>query len=73
MATHCSTLAWRMPRDRGACWAIVRGVVKSWTRLETKHTAQWGHQSQWVRNLAHLEVKEGFLEEDPKDKGEMGG
>ena len=26
MATHSSILAWRIPMDRGACWAIVHGV-----------------------------------------------
>ena len=33
MATHSSILAWRIPMDRGALWAIVLGVTKSWTRL----------------------------------------
>ena len=32
-ATHSSILAWRIPIDRGACWATVHGVSKSWTRL----------------------------------------
>ena len=31
MATHSSILAWRIPIDRGAWWAIVLGVAKSWT------------------------------------------
>ena len=31
MATHSSILAWRIPMDRGAWWAIVHGVVKSQT------------------------------------------
>ena len=31
MATHFSILAWRIPMDRGACWATVQGVEKSWT------------------------------------------
>ena len=31
MATHCSILAWRIPMDRGAWWATVHGVTKSWT------------------------------------------
>ena len=30
MATHCSILAWGIPMDRGAWWATVRGVAKSW-------------------------------------------
>ena len=29
MATHSSTLAW----NRGAWWAAVHGVARSWTRL----------------------------------------
>ena len=31
MATHSSILAWRIHMDRGAWWATVRGVAKSWT------------------------------------------
>ena len=34
MATHSSILAWRIPMDRGACWATVHGVTKSQTRLK---------------------------------------
>ena len=30
MATHSSILAWRIPMDRGAWWAAVRGVSKIW-------------------------------------------
>ena len=33
MVTHSSILAWRIPMDRGACWAIGYGVPKSWTQL----------------------------------------
>ena len=32
-ATHSSILAWRIPMDRGAWWATVQGVSKSWTQL----------------------------------------
>ena len=35
MVTTCSTLAWRIPMDRGAWWTIVHGVAKRWTRLST--------------------------------------
>ena len=28
MATHSSILAWRVPMDRGAWWAAVRGVAE---------------------------------------------
>ena len=33
MAPHSSTLAWKIPMDRGAWWASVHGVAKSQTRL----------------------------------------
>ena len=33
MAIHSSTLAWRIPMDRGAWWATVHGVAESQTRL----------------------------------------
>ena len=29
IVTHRSILAWRIPKDRGACWAIVHSVSKS--------------------------------------------
>ena len=40
MATHSGILAWRIPMDRGAWWATVRGVTKSRTQLHNK--AQYG-------------------------------
>ena len=33
MATYTSTLAWRIPMDRGACKGTVHGVEKSQTWL----------------------------------------
>ena len=33
MATRSSILAWRIPMDRGAWWAIVHGFAKSPTQL----------------------------------------
>ena len=33
MATHTTILSWRIPMDRGAWWATVHGVIKSWTWL----------------------------------------
>ena len=33
MATHPSILAWRIPMDRGAWWATVHGITKSWAQL----------------------------------------
>ena len=38
MATHCSILGLKNPIDRGAWWAIVHGVAKSWTQLSVTHT-----------------------------------
>ena len=34
MAAHSSILVWRIPMDRGAWWATVHGVTKSWTWLK---------------------------------------
>ena len=36
MATHCSTLAWRIPTDRAAWLATARGVTKSQTWLNSQ-------------------------------------
>ena len=33
MAAHSSILVWRIPTDRGICWATVHRVEKSQTRL----------------------------------------
>ena len=35
MATHSSILAWRIPMDGGAWWAMGQAVSNSWTRLCT--------------------------------------
>ena len=40
MATHSSTLAWRIPMDRGAWRATVHGVTKSQTRLSDNKLLQ---------------------------------
>ena len=34
MATHSSIPAWRIPMDRGAWWAAVHRVTRTWTRLK---------------------------------------
>ena len=31
LAIDSSILAWRTPMDRGAWWAVVHGITKSWT------------------------------------------
>ena len=33
VATHSNVIAWRIPMDREAWWAMVHGVAKSRTRL----------------------------------------
>ena len=38
MATHSSTVTWRIPMDRGAWQGIVHEAAKSWTRLNYYHT-----------------------------------
>ena len=37
MTSHSSILAWRIPTDRGAWWATVRGVTRVTKRLSTQH------------------------------------
>ena len=43
MATHSSILAWRIPMDRGAWRAAVRGITKSWTPLSDKAQHNTAH------------------------------
>ena len=40
MATHSSILAWKIPMDRGAWWAIVHDVTKEQDTTEPLSTAQ---------------------------------
>ena len=42
MATYSRILAWKIPMDREAWWAIVHGVTKSQTQLsnEAQHIIQ---------------------------------
>ena len=40
MAIHSSILAGRLPMDRGAWWATVHGVAKSWTLLSMQKNKQ---------------------------------
>ena len=43
MATHSSTLAWRIFMDGGAWWATVHGVAKSRTQLSNfPSLPEWG-------------------------------
>ena len=44
MAAHSSILAWRIPMDRGAWWATVHGIAKSWTWHTHVHQILLIHQ-----------------------------
>ena len=46
MATHSTILAWENPMKRGASWATVYGIEKSWThhRDQTMTTTGWKNQ-----------------------------
>ena len=46
MATRSSILAWRIPMDRGALWAVVQGIARSQTQLS---------------DLAHILISERIL------------
>ena len=50
MATHSSTLAWRIPMGRGAWLATIQGLTKSQTRLSSLSTAQQNPQGTWNVN-----------------------
>ena len=39
LATHSSTLAWRIPMDRGAWWATIHGIAASETTEATEHAS----------------------------------
>ena len=48
MATHSSILAHRIPMDRGAWWATVHRVTKSWTRLSDLTFTFFSFSQQYV-------------------------
>ena len=48
MATHSSTLAWRIPMDRGAWQATVHRVAESWTQMKQQARSHT-HLSKWLR------------------------
>ena len=51
MATHSNILAWRIPVDRGAWWAAVHGVAKSWTWLR-----DWAHSGTLMVQTWHNSI-----------------
>ena len=46
MAPHSSTLAWKIPMDGGAWWAVVHGVMNSRTRLNDFTFKHWRRKRQ---------------------------
>ena len=52
MATHSSILAWRIPMDRGACWATVHGITKS---------PIWLSNRAWAWTGAAVQAEQGPL------------
>ena len=46
------------PMDRGAWWAPVHGVMKSWTRLKQLRTDRWNntytHYTYMICNISHV-------------------
>ena len=56
MATHSSILSWRVPKDRGAWWATVHWVAKSWTRM--RDSAQHSTEKELEELKSLLKVKE---------------
>ena len=59
MATHSRILAWRIPMVRGAWWATVHGVPKSWTWLSPLRAP--GDREQQVQVPERLEWEEKGL------------
>ena len=60
MATHSSILAWRIPKDRGAWWAKVHGVTKSWTRLSTAQHHPY-NLSLLIASFVEIELQYGLF------------
>ena len=52
MATHSSTLAWKIPWDGGGWWAAIYGVAQSQTRL--KGLSSSSNPSSYLQALSPL-------------------
>ena len=70
MATHSSTLAWRIPGTGGAWWAAVYGVAQSRTRLKRLSSSSSSRTSlvaQMVTNLPAIQETcvQSLGQEDP--------
>ena len=62
MATHSSTLAWRIPTDRGTWWGTIHGVAKSqiWLkRLSTAHAFEEHYAKQMGKHKSESPCSQG--------------
>ena len=57
MATHSSTLAWRIPMDRGAWRATVYRVAKSWAPLKQLGTRAVRTERSPLRTRLHVHMQ----------------
>ena len=57
MATHSSILAWRIPMDRGAWWATVYRVAKSWAPLKRLGTYAVRMECSPLRTRFHVHTQ----------------
>ena len=48
IATHSSILSWRIPMDRGAWWATVHEVTKTWTWLKRLSMHAWIYRHEHI-------------------------
>ena len=61
---HSSTLAWRIPMDRGAWWATVHGVAKSgeWLRTHTERYRQrYTNHNRWISLMNYYKRKHFYV------------
>ena len=60
MATHSNILALDNPLDRGARWAIVPGVAKSWTQVSEHERASCINACVWKsRKMVQMNLVPG--------------
>ena len=59
MATDSSVLAWRIPMDRGALWAIVQGVTKTRTQLKglSTHACSQDNKCSFLKLPCPVKIK----------------
>ena len=55
MEAHSVILSWTIPRERGAWWATVHRVTKSWTQLK-----QLSMHTHWINGWMKEKVSENI-------------